>query len=393
MKRKDKEMKKLFALLMVAGLILSLAACAPAAEPAAAEPAADEPAAEEAAAEEPAEDPYEALIGFAMPTHSDESWLKHKTYMQGYLEEMGYKNFDEQWAEDVVADQVSQIENMVTKGVDVLVVAAVDGNALSDVLAKAAEQGTKVVAYDRLIMNTPHVDAYVTGDNFGVGEKEAQYIVDKLGVEDGNGPFNIEIFAGSMDDNNSFFFYDGAMSVLQPYIDDGTFIVKSGQTAVEKVAIQQWDAAVAQSRMDNLLTAYYADGTLVDAILSPYDGLSIGIISSLKNVGYGAEDQPLPIVTGQDAEVATVISIVKGEQAQTVWKDFRESAKGGAALVDALVQGTELPTNDIDTYNNGVKQVPSFLYPVKSVDIDNYMELFDTGFYNKDDDMWADIFD
>lgn len=386
-------MKKFLTFLLIGGIVLSLAACATPAEPAVSEPAADEPAAEEAAAEEPAEDPYSALIGFAMPTHSDESWLKHKSYMQGYLEEMGYTNFDEQWAEDVVADQVSQIENMITKGVNVLVVAAVDGSALTDVLAKAAAQGTKVVAYDRLIMNTEHVDAYVTGDNFRVGVEEANYIIEKLGVEDGKGPFNIEIFAGSMDDNNSFFFYDGAMSLLQPYIDDGTFVVQSNQTAVEKVAIQQWDAAVAQSRMDNLLTAYYADGELVDAVLSPYDGLSIGIISSLKNVGYGTADQPLPIVTGQDAEVATVISIINGEQAQTVWKDFRESAKGGAALVDALIQGTELPINDTETYNNGVKQIPSFLYPVKSVDASNYMELFDTGFYNKDDDMWADVVD
>lgn len=380
-------MKRNISIALVLGFLVVLAACAAPAAPAAGEPAAAEPAAAEAEA-----DPYDALIGFAMPTHSDESWLKHKTYMQQYLEEMGYKNFDEQWAEDVVADQVSQIENMITKGVKVLVVAAVDGSSLTDVLAKAAEQGIKVVAYDRLIMNTPHVDAYVTGDNFRVGVEEANYIVEKLGVKDGKGPFNIEIFAGSMDDNNSFFFYDGAMSVLQPYIDNGSLVVKSGQTEVEKVAIQQWDAAVAQSRMDNLLTAYYADGSRVDAVLSPYDGLSIGIISSLKNVGYGSGDLPLPIVTGQDAEVATIISIVKGEQAQTVWKDFRESAKGGANLVDALIRGTELPINDTETYNNGVKQIPSFLYPVKSIDATNYMELFDTGFYNKDDEMWSEIF-
>ena len=165
-------MKKIFTLLLVGGIVLSIAACAAPAEPAVAEPAAAE-----AAAEEPAADPYGALIGFAMPTHSDESWLKHKSYMQGYLEDMGYTNFDEQWAEDVVADQVSQIENMITKGVKVLVVAAVDGSALTDVLAQAAAQGTKVVAYDRLIMNTEHVDAYVTGDNFRVGVEEANYIV------------------------------------------------------------------------------------------------------------------------------------------------------------------------------------------------------------------------
>jgi len=389
--REREKMKKILALLIMVGILTSLVACGPAESGAVAEDAADETAADAGAAET-LEDPYDALIGFAMPTHSDESWLKHKNYMQQYLEEMGYKNFDEQWAEDVVADQVSQIENMITKGVDVLVVAAVDGSSLTDVLEKAAEQNVKIVAYDRLIMNTPHVDAYVTGDNFRVGVEEANYIVEKLGVDEGKGPFNIEIFAGSMDDNNSFFFYDGAMSVLQPYIDDGSLVVKSGQTDVEKVAIQQWDAAIAQSRMDNLLTAYYADGTLVDAVLSPYDGLSIGIISSLKNVGYGTDDQPLPIVTGQDAEVATIISIVNGEQAQTVWKDFRESAKAGVAMIDAFLKGTEPPINDTETYDNGVKVVPSFLYPVKSIDASNYMELFDSEFYNKDDDMWSEIF-
>ena len=383
-------MKKIFILFVALVLVVSLGACAAPAETAASEPAAAAEESDVEAVEAPA-DVSEAMIGFAMPTHSDESWLKHKTYMQQYLEEMGYKNFDEQWAEDVVADQVSQIENMITKGVDVLVVAAVDGSSLTDVLDKAAAQGIKVVAYDRLIMNTPNVDAYVTGDNFRVGVEEASYIVEKLGLEDDAGPFNIEIFAGSMDDNNSFFFFDGAMSILQPYIDNGQLIVKSGQTEIEKCAIQQWDAALAQSRMDNLLTANYADGSRVDAILSPYDGLSIGIISSLKNVGYGSDDLPLPIVTGQDAEVASIISIINGEQTQTVWKDFRESAKGGAALVDALLTGEELPINDTETYNNGVKVIPTYLYPVTSVDITNYMDLFTGGFYNKEDDPWKDI--
>ena len=380
-------MKRNISIVLVLGFLVVLAACAAPAAPAAEEPAAAEPAAAESEA-----DPYDALIGFAMPTHSDESWLKHTNYMKQYLEEMGYKNFDEQWAEDVVADQVNQIENMITKGVEVLVIAAVDGSSLTDVLEKAAEQGVKILAYDRLIMNTPHVDGYVAADNFLVGVEEANYIIDNLGLEDGNGPYNIELFAGSMDDNNSYFFFDGAMSLLNPWIDKGQLVVKSGQTDIEKVAIQQWAAEVAQARMDNLLTAYYADGSRVDAVLSPYDGLSIGIISSLKNVGYGSGDLPLPIVTGQDAEVASVISIVKGEQAQTVWKDFRESAKAGVAMIDAFLKGTEPPTNDTETYYNGVKVVPAFLYPVKSIDASNYMELFESGFYNKDDDMWSEIF-
>jgi putative multiple sugar transport system substrate-binding protein len=331
------------------------------------------------------------VIGIAMPTHSDESWLRHTAFIRENCEKLGYTKFDEQWAEDVVSTQVSQIENMITKGVDVLIVAAVDGSALTDVLAKAASQGIKVIAYDRLIMNTPNVDCYITFDNFKVGVAEAGYIEEKLDLKNKSGPFYIELFGGSADDNNSYFFYNGAMDVLQPYIDSGKVIVKSGQFGIEKTGIQNWDGAVAQARMDNLLVAYYADGTRLDAVLSPYDGLSIGIISSLKNVGYGTAARPLPIVTGQDAEVASVISIVNGEQTQTVWKDFRKPGEICARMVDALLKGTEIPINDTSTYDNGVKVVPSYLCDVQSIDVNNYMDLFTSGFYDKTIAPWNDI--
>jgi len=331
------------------------------------------------------------VIGIAMPTHSDESWLRHTQYVRENCEKLGYTKFDEQWSEDVVSAQISQIENMITKGVKVLIVAAVDGSSLTDVLKKAADQGIKVIAYDRLIMNTPNVDCYITFDNFKVGVAEAAYIEEKLDLKNKSGPFYIELFGGSADDNNSYFFYDGALSILQSYIDSGKLIVKSGQFGIEKTAIQNWDGAVAQARMDNLLVAYYADGTKLDAVLSPYDGLSIGIISSLKNAGYGTAARPLPIVTGQDAEVASIQSIINGEQTQTVWKDFRKPGAVCAQMVDALVKGTTVPINDTSTYNNGVKVVPSYLCDVQSIDITNFMDLFTSGFYNKNEAPWNTI--
>ncbi len=328
------------------------------------------------------------LIGLSMPTHSDESWIRHNNFTIQYLKEMGYTKFDEQWAEDVVETQVSQIENLIVKGAKILIIAAVNGEALGEVLIKAKDAGIKVIAYDRLLMNTPNVDYYVTFDNYKVGVAEAEYIIDKLGLKDGKGPFNIELFGGSLDDSNSKYFYQGAFDLLKPYMDSGKLVVKSKQTSLEAVATPGWDAAKAMARMDNLLTAFYADGSRVNAVLVPYDGLSIGVIASLKNTGYGTSALPLPIVTGQDAEVASIISIINGEQTQTVWKDFRVQAKACANMVDAMIKGTEVPVNDTKTYDNGVKVVPTFSNAVTSIDISNYKILFDAGFYNKDDAVW-----
>jgi putative multiple sugar transport system substrate-binding protein len=297
--------------------------------------------------------------------------------------EKGYGT-DLQYAEDDIPNQLAQIENMVTKGVKVLVVAAIDGTTLSTILQQAHDSGIKVIAYDRLIRDTPNVDYYATFDNFQVGVIQASSIVDGLGLKDGKGPFNIELFGGSPDDNNAFFFYDGAMSVLQPYIDSGKLVVQSGQTGMDKVGTLRWDGAVAQSRMDNLLSAYYSDKR-VDAVLSPYDGLSIGILSSLKGVGYGGADQPMPIVSGQDAEVPSIKSMIAGEQYSTVFKDTRELAKVTAEMVDALLAGKDVPVNDTKTYNNGVKVVPSYLLKPVSVGRDNWEEiLIGSGYYTKD---------
>jgi putative multiple sugar transport system substrate-binding protein len=322
-------------------------------------------------------------IGISMPTKSSARWIADGDNMVKVFTELGYGT-DLQYAEDDIPNQLAQIENMVTKGVKVLVIAAIDGTTLSAILQQAHDSGVKVIAYDRLIRDSANVDYYATFDNFQVGVIQATSIVDGLGLKEGKGPFNIELFGGSPDDNNAFFFYDGAMSVLQPYIDSKKLVVQSGQMGMDKVGTLRWDGAVAQARMDNLLSAYYGDKR-VDAVLSPYDGLSIGILSSLKGVGYGSADQPMPIVSGQDAEVPSIKSMIAGEQYSTVFKDTRELAKVTANMVDALLAGKEVPVNDTKTYDNGVKVVPSYLLKPVSVGRDNWEEiLIGSGYYTKD---------
>ena len=323
------------------------------------------------------------FVGISMPTKSSERWVHDGNNMKAEFEKRGYK-VDLQYAEDIVENQVSQIENMITKGVDVLVIAAIDGESLTNVLDKANSEGVKVIAYDRLIRKSEHVSYYATFDNFKVGVLQASYIEQALGLKDGKGPFNIELFAGSPDDNNAYFFFDGAMSVLQPYIDNGQLVVRSGQTDFDQVATLRWDGATAQARMDNLLSAHYTTER-VDAVLSPYDGISIGIISSLKGVGYGSEGKPMPVITGQDAELASVKSIIAGEQTSTIFKDTRELAKKAAEMAEAVLKGEEPEVNDTTTYDNGVKVVPSYLLEPVSVDKSNYKEvLIDSGYYTED---------
>jgi putative multiple sugar transport system substrate-binding protein len=316
-------------------------------------------------------------IGISMPTKSSARWISDGESMSKMFNEEGYKT-DLQFADDDIPNQLAQLENMITKGAKVLVIAAIDGTTLSDVLQKASDKGIKVIAYDRLIRNSKNVDDYATFDNFQVGVLQAGYIETALGLKSGKGPFNIELFGGSSDDNNAHFFYNGAMSVLKPYIDKGKLVVRSKQMGMEKVATLRWDGAVAQARMDNLLSAYYTKDR-VDAVLSPYDGLSIGILSSLKGVGYGSPKLPMPIVTGQDAEIPSVKSILRGEQSSTIFKDTRQLAKVTVGMVDAILSGKAPTVNDTKTYNNGVKVVPAFLLKPVVVDKSNWKEVLITG--------------
>ncbi|MDO7878161.1 MAG: sugar ABC transporter substrate-binding protein [Enterococcus mundtii] len=324
------------------------------------------------------------FVGISMPTKSAERWIADGDNMVKQLEEKGYKT-DLQYGEDKVENQVTQIENMITKGVDTLVIASIDGSALTDVLEKAHQADIKVIAYDRLLMNSEYVDYYATFDNFGVGVLQASYIEDKLGLKDGAGPFTIELFGGSPDDNNALINYNGVMSILQPYIDSKQLNVSSGQTKFNQIATLRWDGSTAQARMDNLLSANYTDEQL-DAVLSPYDPISLGIISSLKGVGYGSADKPLPVITGQDATIAGVKSIIAGEQTQTIFKDTRVLADNTVEMIEAINNDKEVPVNDEETYDNGVKVIPTYLANPVSVDKENYkQELIDTEYYSESD--------
>ena len=323
-------------------------------------------------------------VGIAMPTKSSARWISDGDAMVKLFTEAGYA-VDLQYAEDDIPNQLAQIENMITKGDKVLVIAAIDGTTLSNALENAAAAGIKVIAYDRLIRDSANVDYYATFDNFKVGVQQATSLVNGMKERfPDTKPWNVELFGGSPDDNNAFFFYDGAMSVLQPLIDSGDVVIGSGQVGMDKVGTLRWDGAVAQARMDNLLSANYTDKVLNGA-LSPYDGLSIGILSSLKGVGYGSGDLKMPIVSGQDAEVPSLKSIIAGEQYSTVFKDTRALAAVTVGMVNALLEGSEPEINDTTTYNNGVKVIPSYLLEPVSVDITNYQSVvMDSGYYAAD---------
>ena len=324
-------------------------------------------------------------VGIAMPTKSSSRWISDGESMVKLFTEAGYGT-DLQYAEDDIPNQLAQIENMITKGDKVLIIAAIDGTTLSNALENAAAAGIKVIAYDRLIRESGNVDYYATFDNFQVGVLQANSLV--AGMKErfpGVKPWNVELFGGSPDDNNAFFFYDGAMSVLQPMIDAGDIAIPSGQMGMDQVGTLRWDGAVAQARMDNLLSSNYTDKVLNGA-LSPYDGLSIGILSSVKGVGYGSGDLKMPIVTGQDAEVQSIKSIIAGEQYSTVFKDTRELAKVTVGMVNALMGGAEPEINDTKTYNNGVKVVPSYLLVPVPVDASNYQAIVvDSGYIKAED--------
>jgi len=326
-----------------------------------------------------------------MPTQTSERWISDGKNVADGLTKLGYKP-DLQFANDDIPTQVAQIENMLTKGAKELVIAAIDGTTLTDVLAKAKQSGVVVIAYDRLINGSPNVDYYTTFDNYQVGVQQATSLLIGLGVADasgkkvaGKGPFNIEMFGGSPDDNNSGFFWNGAQDTLKPFMDDGSLKVPSNQTKFEQAAILRWQAPVAQKRMEDLLTSTYSTGTKLQGVLSPYDGLSIGIISALTSTG-GYSRGNLPVVTGQDAEKGSVKSILAGEQYSTIFKDTRLIGQQAVKMVDASLKGQTPEVNDTKTYNNKVKVVPSYLLKSVIITKDNYKkELVDAGYYTEDD--------
>lgn len=326
-----------------------------------------------------------ATVGVAMPTKSSERWIADGANVVKELKAKGYKP-KLVYGEDDPDQQVSQIENMITQGVDALIIAAIDNKSLNNVMQQAKEADIPVISYDRLILGTENVDYYASFDNEKVGELQGGYIAEKLGLKDGKkGPFNIELFAYSNDDNNTRYFFQGAMNVLKPYVDKGELVVKSKQTKLTQITTLRWDGGAAQRRMDDLLTSTYRSSK-VDAVLSPYDGISIGILSALKSDGYGSKSKPMPVVTGQDAELASVKSIIAGEQTQTVYKDLRKLAKVATNMVEASLNDKKPELNDTKSYDNGVKVVPAYLLQPVSVDKSNYKKaLIDDGYYSEND--------
>lgn len=318
-------------------------------------------------------------IGIAMPTQASERWLTDGKSVVSDLQAKGYKA-KLVYGQDDPATQVAQIADLIKQKVDALIIAAIDNKSLNGVLKQAADADIPVISYDRLILGTENVDYYVSFDNEQVGRFQARYIIDKLGLEDGKGPFNIELFAGSPDDNNTKYFFDGSMHLLQPYLDNKQLVVRSGQTALKDVTTLRWDGPTAEKRLSGILAESYRNQT-VDAVLSPYDGISIGVLSALKADGYGSGSKPLPFVTGQDAELASVKSIIAGEQSQTVYKDLRLLAQVAADMADDILNGKTPKVNNRRSYSNGVKSVPAFLLQPTTVDKTNYEYVLVAGGY------------
>jgi putative multiple sugar transport system substrate-binding protein len=325
------------------------------------------------------------IVGISMPTKSSERWIKDGGAMKQILTKKGYK-VDLQYAEDDIPTQKAQIENMITKGAKVLVIAAVDGSTLSQTLTQAGKDGVKIIAYDRLLVNTGAVSYYATFDNRKVGQLQAKSLVKGLKKFKGKGPYNIELFAGSPDDTNSYFFYQGAMDILNPLMKKGSIVVPSKQIKQAKISTLRWLGSVAQSRMDAILAANYTDGKPLHGVLSPYDGISRGVLSSLISFGF-IPGKNLPIVTGQDAEAASIKLIKAGQQYSTILKDTRKLAKVAAGMVDAVINGTKPKINDTKTYHNKVKIVPSYLLSPYIVTKDNYQKLVIKSGYLKASDL------
>ncbi|MDR1448731.1 MAG: sugar-binding protein [Propionibacteriaceae bacterium] len=372
--------KKLLAVAASAALAFSLAACG------------GEGAGPAAGSSDDSQAAGDVTIGVAMPTQTSERWIADGNAVKEGLEKLGYK-VDLQYANDDIPTQTQQIDQMITQGEKLLVIAAIDGTALTSQLEAAAAAGIKVVSYDRLIRDSPNVDFYVTFDNYKVGVAQATSLLYGLGLTDKAGqpaadapagPLNIELFAGSADDNNATFFFNGAMDTLKPYIESGVLVVKSGQTDFAQVAIMRWSQEVAQQRMENLLTSTYGgNGDGLAGVLSPFDGISRGIITALQGVGLGPSwPQGLPIVTGQDAELASVKLINEDIQWSTIFKDTRKLADQAVVAATSYLEDKQPTANDTTTYDNGIKVVPSYLLEVDTVNKDDIKPLLiDSGYY------------
>lgn len=327
----------------------------------------------------------EALVGISMPTRSLERWSRDGESLKSFLTELGY-TVELQFADNEVEQQISQIETLAGKAPAVLIVAAIDGSGLGPVLESSAAKGIRIIAYDRLIRDTPAVDYYVTFDNYRVGAMQGQYIVEALDLDHASGPFNFEPFSGSPDDNNARFYFEGAWDVLAPHVEAGKLVCPSGKLpdsadGWQSIGVQAWSNTVAQAEMENRLSSFYSAARRVDAILAPNDAVALGISQALASAGYG--DGDWPVLTGQDADQANVANIVSGRQTMTVFKDTRLLGERCALMADQIIRGQDVEVNDVDSYDNGKLVVPSYLLDPVAVDKQNVRGvLVDSGYYS-----------
>ncbi|MBR1707843.1 MAG: sugar-binding protein [Clostridia bacterium] len=319
-------------------------------------------------------------VGVSMPTKDLQRWNQDGENMQKLLEAAGY-TVDLQFASNDVQTQLSQIENMISSGADVLVIAAIEGSSLGEALSMAKDEEIPVIAYDRLLMESDAVSYYATFDNYMVGTVQGTYIKETLDLDNAAGPFNLEITAGDPGDNNAGYFYQGAIDVLKPYIDAGKLVVKSGQTAFDEVATPTWATEVAQTRAENILSSFYADGTNVDVWLCSNDSTALGVENALAANYAGT----YPIITGQDCDIANTKNMIAGKQSMSVFKDTRTLAAQVVKMVGQILSGETVDVNDTETYNNNVIVVPSYLCEPVFADANNYKELLiDSGYYTED---------
>ena len=379
-------MKKFLALALSLVMALSLVACGGSSTE---EPADEGETAE--SGETGGETGGSGKIGIAMPTKSLERWNRDGSYLQEQFESAGYE-VELTYSDNDVTQQVNDIENLISDGVDLLIVAAIDGESLTTVLDSADEAGIPVISYDRLIMNTKAIDYYVSFDNYTVGVLQGQYVIDTLGLDlnDTSTTYNIEFTAGDPADNNAPFFFNGAFDTLKPYIDAGILNIVSGQTAFEEVATATWDTATAMNRMQNILASYYSDGTQLDVALCSNDSTALGVTQAIES-DYAGSNQP--IITGQDGDEANLKNIVDGKQSMTVYKAVANEAVVTLALAQAILNGEqpgeELTSQfdcecayDTSSYDNNTGIIPSYLLTPTVVTADNIQEeLVDTGYY------------
>lgn len=324
-------------------------------------------------------------VGVSMPTRANERWIRDGGNIESRLEALGYE-VDLQFAEDDVQAQISQIENMINSGVKALVITPIDPTALLNVLQTAADNDIKIVAYDRLLMDTPNVDYYVTFHNVNVGKGMVAAVAKEQGWdEDNDKTFNVEIFTGSPDDSNAYTAYDGITQGLAPYLESGKVRILSGQTEFEQVSILRWSQEAAQKRMEDLISGFYGTGEKVDAVFTPADTMTYGIIAALEAAGYQVgEDWPL--VTGQDAEILAVTYIIGGRQYLSMFRDARIESEYAVSAVQALLEGKEPKVNDTTMFNNNVKVVPTYVIDATPITAENYEEiLIDGGYYKASD--------